>query len=32
MYNVTLEEMVKGDTSGDQRKFLLAMMGSSETK
>uniref|UniRef100_A0A5K3EY45 Annexin n=1 Tax=Mesocestoides corti TaxID=53468 RepID=A0A5K3EY45_MESCO len=27
MYGKTLEDMVKSDTSGDQRKFLLAMMG-----
>ena len=30
MYGISLEDMVKGDTSGDQRKFLLAMMGTPE--
>ncbi|KAH9284095.1 Annexin A13 [Echinococcus granulosus] len=32
MYDTSLEDMVKGDTSGDQRKFLLAMMGVHEDK
>lgn len=32
MYDTPLEEMVKGDTSGDQRKFLLAMLGVHEEK
>ncbi|KAL5109528.1 Annexin A13 [Taenia crassiceps] len=32
MYDTSLEDMVRGDTSGDQRKFLLAMMGVHEEK
>ncbi|KAM7534942.1 hypothetical protein Aperf_G00000095750 [Anoplocephala perfoliata] len=32
MYETPLEDMVKGDTSGDQRKFLLAMLGVTEEK
>eukprot|EP00108_Taenia_solium_P002671 TsM_000538900 transcript=TsM_000538900 gene=TsM_000538900 len=32
MYDISLEDMVRGDTSGDQRKFLLAMMGVHEQK